>query len=199
MVSGAALKQGDLVSGLPFDPAGELQFEQNGGHEGGRQLALPDQFVNRSGDGRQKFQHPGARARSRSLGRAAERCRQQVASALGQRRGKMRARARAMMSSALSTSVAPLRMRSLVPRQRGSSGEPGTANTSRPCSSAKRAVMSEPEPSAASTTSTPSAMPEMMRLRRGKWRACGSVPTGSSAISTPRSAIASCSARFSSG
>jgi hypothetical protein len=36
-------------------------------------------------------------------------------------------------------------MRSLAPSARGSSGEPGTANTSRPYSSAKRAVISEPE------------------------------------------------------
>ena len=51
---------------------------------------------------------------------------------------------------------------------RGSSGEPGTANTSRPCSSAKRAVISEPDLAPASTTTTPSARPAMMRLRRGK-------------------------------
>src|SRR5262249_2301919 len=45
---------------------------------------------------------------------------------------------------------------------------PGTANTSRPCSPAKRAVISEPERSAASTTTTPSEIPEITRLQRGK-------------------------------
>jgi len=79
-------------------------------------------------------------------------------------------------SSAPSVKIAPCRMRSLEPRHRGSSGDPGTANTSRPCSSAKRAVISEPERAAASTTTTPSAIPEIIRLRRGKCRACGSSP-----------------------
>ena len=64
------------------------------------------------------------------------------------------------------------------PPQRGSSGEPGTANTSRPCSSAIRAVIREPERRAASTTTTPSASPEISRLRRGKSRARGSQPSG---------------------
>ena len=46
--------------------------------------------------------------------------------------------------------------------------EPGTANTSRPCSSACCAVISEPLVRAASTTSVPSDSPLMMRLRCGK-------------------------------
>ena len=37
--------------------------------------------------------------------------------------------------------------------------DPGIANTSRPCSPARRAVMSEPDDSVASTTSTPRASP----------------------------------------
>src|SRR5437868_1343703 len=71
-------------------------------------------------------------------------------------------------SSAPSVRIAPCRSRSFEPRQRGSSGEPGTAKTSRPCSSANRAVISEPERAAASTTTTPRAIPEISRLRRGK-------------------------------
>ena len=65
-------------------------------------------------------------------------------------------------------------------RRRGSAGgspwrsgewiEPGNAKTSRPCSAASRAVMSEPDDSVASTTSTPRARPLMRRLRRGKVR-----------------------------
>ena len=41
--------------------------------------------------------------------------------------------------------IAPWRIRSLPPRARGSSGEPGTANTSRPASWAMRAVIRLPE------------------------------------------------------
>ena len=44
------------------------------------------------------------------------------------------------------------------------------ANTSRPCSSAMRAVMSEPLCTDASTTRQPRLSPLMMRLRRGKVR-----------------------------
>jgi len=54
--------------------------------------------------------------------------------------------------------------------------EPGIANTSRPCSAASRAVMSEPEAGAASTTSVPRDKPAMMRLRCGKLGASGGVP-----------------------
>jgi hypothetical protein len=43
------------------------------------------------------------------------------------------------------TGVAPCLISPLVPSARGSSGEPGTAKTSRPCSAASRAVISEPE------------------------------------------------------
>ena len=45
-------------------------------------------------------------------------------------------RSTASTSSALSVSVAPSRIRRLAPLARGSSGEPGTAKISRPCSSA---------------------------------------------------------------
>ena len=50
----------------------------------------------------------------------------------------------------------------------GPCGLPGTAITSRPYSSARRAVISEPDAGAASTTTTPSASPAITRLRRGK-------------------------------
>ena len=58
-------------------------------------------------------------------------------------------------------------------RQLAGKFEPGTANTSRPCSAAMRAVISDPERRAASTTTTPSEVPEISRLRRGKSRARG--------------------------
>lgn len=50
-----------------------------------------------------------------------------------------------MMSRADVTRPAPCFKRLLVPAERGSSGLPGTANTSRPCSPAKQAVIREPE------------------------------------------------------
>ena len=90
-----------------------------------------------------------------------------------------------MTSEASVVSVAPCLIRSLVPAARGSSGEPGTANTSRPCSAAIRAVISDPERCAASTTTTPSAAPEISRLRRGKSRARGTCPSGISEIAAP--------------
>jgi hypothetical protein len=43
--------------------------------------------------------------------------------------------------------------------------DPGTAMTSRPASAASRAVISEPERGAASTTTVPELMPAMIRLR----------------------------------
>ncbi len=69
------------------------------------------------------------------------------------------------MSSALSTSLAPWRISAWQPRDSGEWIEPGSANTSRPYSAAWRAVISEPDCSAASTTSVPRDRPAMMRLR----------------------------------
>ena len=48
-----------------------------------------------------------------------------------------------------------------------------------------RAVIIAPLCSGASTTSTPSDSPLIMRLRRGKWRASGLLPTGNSLITAP--------------
>ena len=92
-------------------------------------------------------------------------------------------------SSGSVTMVAPDLMRALVPSARGSRGWPGMANTSRPCSPAMRAVMRVPDRRAASTISTPSASPEMMRLRRGKSWARGTKPGGFSVTRQPRSPI----------
>ncbi len=63
--------------------------------------------------------------------------------------------------------------------------EPGMAYTSRPCSAASRAVISEPLAGLASTTSTPSESPLMMRLRRGKFTGSGGLSSGSSETSAP--------------
>ena len=93
-------------------------------------------------------------------------------------------------SSGPSHTAAPWRIRSLQPRARGSSGEPGTASTSRPCSAASRAVISEPDFSSASTTTTASERPEISRLRRGKSLACARRLGALSETMQPRSAIA---------
>lgn len=103
------------------------------------------------------------------------------------------------MSAALSVRIAPCRIRSLVPLQRGSRGEPGTANTSRPCSRARRDVISDPDFRAASTTSTPWESPEIRRFRAGKCRAVGRVPTGCSDTTTPVVAILFCRSSCSGG
>ena len=47
------------------------------------------------------------------------------------------------------------------------------------------AVISEPDRSAASITTTPRARPEISRLRRGKWRGSGAMPSGISETSAP--------------
>ena len=73
------------------------------------------------------------------------------------------------MSCAVSTSFAPSRISLWQPFENGEWIEPGSAKTSRPCSPARRAVMSEPDDSVASTTSTPRARPLTRRLRRGKF------------------------------
>ena len=63
------------------------------------------------------------------------------------------------------------------------------ANTSRPASAARRAVISAPERIAASTTRVPSASPATMRLRAGNCQARATVPGGYSLTTAPASAI----------
>ena len=97
------------------------------------------------------------------------------------------------MSSRSWARIAPSRMRALAPWLRGLSTRPGTAKTTRPCSAASRAVISEPLRRAASTTSTPSASPEMMRFRVGKLPPSTVVRMGSSETSAPRRSARICS------
>ena len=80
------------------------------------------------------------------------------------------------ISSADSTIFAPSRSSACAPRLRPLRTLPGTASTSRPCSSAQRAVMSDPLFSPASTTTTARDRPLMMRLRSGKNCGSGGVP-----------------------
>ena len=99
-------------------------------------------------------------------------------------------------SCADSTSLAPCRIRAWHPRDWGAWMEPGMANTSRPCSTASRAVINEPDANAASTTSVPCDSPAMMRLRLGKLAARGGVPRGYSLIRMPWAAMRRASPRF---
>ena len=89
------------------------------------------------------------------------------------------------MSAALSTSFAPCLIRAWQPRAVGEWIDPGIANTSRPASAASRAVMSEPDCTAASTTSVPRASPAMMRLRIGKFSGSAGVPIANSLTTQP--------------
>ncbi len=81
-------------------------------------------------------------------------------------------------SSHVATSLAPCLMSVFGPQEFLLVTLPGTAKTSRFCSSAQRAVMRVPLYSAASTTSTPIDMPLMMRLRIGKFCGAANVPSG---------------------
>ena len=178
------------------DPAAEFQLEQGGLDRRAGQAGAADHLVDVGRVEAEMFQDGalgsgegfgGGMVGLRRLGQA------------GPAPAGACAGSRGSTSDALSTRWAPVRIRSLEPRQRGSSGEPGTANSSRPISAAKRAVMSEPERGAASTTMTPRERPAITRLRRGKWRACGAVPNGASATTQPPSAMRRCNSAFSGG
>ena len=72
---------------------------------------------------------------------------------------------------------------------------PGTASTGRPTCAAKSAVVSEPDRSAASTTTVSAASAAMIRLRATKHQRCASAPGGISETTAPRAATAACSSR----
>ena len=92
-------------------------------------------------------------------------------------------------SAAPRASCAPSRISMLHPAARGSIGWPGTAMTSRPWSKARRAVPRLPERRAASTTTVAAQIPVIMRLRRGKSRACARYPGGRSETRRPAFAM----------
>ncbi len=196
MCPGQSRCKGDPVAGMALEPPVELELEQRALHLGGRRMTLPDQFVNQQRLGPEPLAHP-AEHRPRSVagggGCAAGRAALEPGpgGAFGGGRGAAAGRrpwprpasgpSAARTSSAVSTSVAPSRSSWLVPRWRGSSGLPGTAMTSRPCSAARRAVISEPDCGAASTTTHAEAEPgdqpvaarEVARLGHGAERPLG--------------------------
>ncbi len=158
---------------MALQPAGDFEFQQHRAHDRRRGPRQPHQVVDR--DRRRPEQRDDAGALVLGGLDVVRAGRFRRGSRAGRSRPRPRIGSSTLMTSAASvTSVAPCLSRPLVPSARGSSGEPGTANTSRPCSPASRAVISEPERRAASTMTTPSASPEISRLRRGKSRARGS-------------------------
>src|SRR5256712_6093823 len=96
-------------------------------------------------------------------------------------------------------SLAPSWMSRFVPALVAEVILPGTANTSRPRSPAKPAVIRAPLRSAASTTTTPRLSPASVRLRTGKWPASAGAPRANCDTSAPCASIVRASARFSGG
>ena len=149
---------------MALQPAGKLEFEQHGANEGGREARHPDQIV--KADRARSEQRDDASAYAR-IDVEVERL--VTAFTRLEHDRPLQDRLNGVDDVAgFGDQRAPCLIRSLVPAARGSSGEPGTANTSRPCSAAIRAVISEPERCAASTMTTPTEAPEINRLRRGK-------------------------------
>jgi len=91
------------------------------------------------------------------------------------------------MSLALVIARAASSVRSeLGPAESGSLAAPGTAKSGRPCRAAWLAVMSEPEPAVARTTTTAEESPLMVRLRRGKLRLSASTGRKIRSTTAPR-------------
>src|SRR5437899_9901923 len=84
------------------------------------------------------------------------------------------------------------------PTHRGSDVA-GTANTSRPWSSASFAVIAEPLYCAPSTTSKPALMPLIIRLRMGKFCGKAAEPMGNSEMISPFETSSAASPRLSEG
>ena len=115
---------------MTLEPSGEFEFQQHDAHNGRRGVRHPDQIVETDRGGPSRFT---IRARSPASGSS----RRARAVGLAQRDRPLHDRLDGVDESAASViSVASCLIKSLVPAARGSSGEPGTANTSRPCSAA---------------------------------------------------------------
>src|SRR5262245_4682763 len=154
---------------MSFDPPSNLEFEQHRAHNCGGGTCEPHQIIDRYWRRAEKCDEaPALLITGCCIGRAGRLrgsfLRWSNTGPAADRIGSIAA----ITSAASVTGVAPCLSRPLVPSLRGSNGDSGTAKTSRPCSAANRAVMSDPEQRAASTTTTPIERPEMRRLRRGK-------------------------------
>ena len=109
-------------------------------------------------------------------------------------------RSSSRMSCAVSTSLAPSRISRWQPLENGEWIEPGIANTSRPCSAARRAVISEPERQrrlddqhAAREAADQPVAPREVLL------AAAACPARTRTASSPRSASACARSRFAAG
>ena len=113
---------------MPFEPTRQVEFEQHRLHDRGRQPGLANDFVDGDRSRPEQVHHPialvlvGVRRRRR----AAETV---PGAATGRNEN---GRIVSSTSAADWISTAPSRIRLLQPCARGSSGDPGTAMTSRP-------------------------------------------------------------------
>ena len=85
------------------------------------------------------------------------------------------------------TTPAPAASSAFVPAEKRDVTGPGTARTGRPNCVAKSAVVSEPDRSAASTTTVSAASAAIRRLRATKHQRNAVNPGGSSETTQPRS------------
>ena len=91
------------------------------------------------------------------------------------------------VAGARASESAPSRSSSFVPLDKADVISPGTANTSRPSSSARSAVISAPLRSRASTTIVTADSPAMIRLRAGNRHGAGSTRGAYSETAEPDS------------
>ena len=174
-------REGDEAAGLALDAALELEVGEGGGHRRGGQAEVADELVLGQRRGAEPVEDAAARGRRpgrrRPAAGAGGRRPGRAPGPRGRRAAPRRPQRLEHVGRAARTSVAPSRSSARQPAARGSIGWPGTAITSRPASAARRAVMSEPDRSAASTTTTaPARGPRRCGCGAGKWRACGSRP-----------------------
>ena len=131
------------LTGKPGDAAVELEFEQAHVERSGRLAGAGHERIERDRLEAERGEQRDPPCPEVGGGRRAP------------RRGAAGSLSSSRMSSARSTSLAPWRSSAWQPRDCGEWIEPGMANTSRPASTARRAVISEPDCTAASTTSVP--------------------------------------------
>ena len=147
---------------MPWQPADEpLQLEDaEGGHDlGGDQAGADDQLVDASGAVVELAQEHALLVGEGELGGMADGSFVRGGADLAEQRAELLKDVVDRLHQ-----WAPSRIRRWQPRLARLSTGPGTAKTSRFCSIAWWAVESEPLRGAASTTTTPSEIPEMMRF-----------------------------------
>ena len=192
------LAKADLAPGMAVEAAGEVEFEQHHLHRAAGKPRQADDLVDRSRRRAEQFLDSASRDivgvdRARRATSGSKRAR-------GEATRPASGVSVSITSAALWTKVAPSRISELQPCARGSSGEPGTAITSRPASAASRAVISEPDRGAASTTTVPSDKPGDDPVAIGEMaRAAARSPAAFRRAPAPARIIARCRSSFSGG